>query len=165
MLLTIAPIVLFAMFFVKKYEKTENISQETNTEDNPMEPLLKPTPKIKNVLIGLMALLMMSYECLEVTFMTYNDTFYQCIPLKISAQKAAQLMSMFSGTFTAGRLFSAFIACKLRADIMIIYHIIIIFISLGVIYFGQNSEPAIYVGTFLIGKNKRFSFTKSQLLI
>ena len=150
------------MFFVKKYKTPENETQNQKNikendkiviEDNSsVEQPSELSPRTRYVVIAFMALILMAYNGIELTFLTYCSTFYQSLPIKISAPKAAQLMSIFSATYTLGRLLTAYISLKLRADIILIYHMLIIMASMAVLFFEQTSELAIHIGMAMIGE-------------
>ena len=100
----------------------------------------------ENLLIGLFAIFLSIYCCLEGTHFNYSSTYYQFIPLKITAQNAAEILSVMCTTYTIGRCVSAFIALKVGPKVMIIYHLLILMVAMTVLYFGQPSKIIIWIG-------------------
>ena len=149
------------MFFIKRYKIPEKITQTPSEKiasnlanaENVTQQSVEISPGTRKVLIALVALSLNSYSGLEITFFNYISTYYQYLPIDLSAAKAAQVMSIMTLTYAIGRGVSAFVSSKLRAEVMITYHIVIMLISFGILYFGQNSMALIYTGNALIGKD------------
>lgn len=76
---------------------------------------------------------------------------FQYIDIKLDATSAALMQSYCSSTFTLGRLITAFIATRILPDIIITYHMITFFVGLIIVFFGRNSQPAIIVGSVVLG--------------
>ena len=148
------------MFFIKRYKIPEKQIQTSNEKTNDKQTVIEGKPlaqrmelsrQTRLVLIVLFALIFHGYNCLESSFMTYASTYCQYLPLKLSASKGAQLTSILSATYTSGRLISALISSRVRADIMLCYHFGIIGVSLVILYFGQNTEFMVYLGMCALG--------------
>ncbi|XP_054166590.1 uncharacterized protein LOC128964056 [Oppia nitens] len=162
---SIIPISLIIMFIFKRYQfnpkdMAPNIQVPPDSrratlhsikEFTIQEPKVKQSPVMKWTFVALIAFSLSTYGGFEMLHIIYSPTYYQYIPLKLSAQKAAEILSVSSTTLTIGKLISAFIALKVKAHIMISYHIIILAVSMCILYFGQNSELMIWIGNILIG--------------
>ena len=59
---------------------------------------------------------MTTFAGMEMAFLSYSSAYYQIIPIRFSAQKAAELNSVMSATHTLGKLISAFISIKLKTE-------------------------------------------------
>ena len=148
------------MFFIKRYKiperKTQTSSEKFESNlgitGNTSQPAVEISPRTRKILITLVALSLSSYAGLETNFFNYSSTYYQYLPIDLSAAKAAEVMSIMTATYALGRGVSAYISSKLSAEVMITYHIVIMFISLAILYFGQNSMALIYTGNALIGR-------------
>ena len=75
------------------------------------------------------------------------------LPLRLSAKTAANIASLMATTYTVTKIFAAGIAFKVKAEIMISYHFVILVIAMAVLYFGSNSELMLWVGNGLLGMN------------
>ena len=95
---------------------------------------------------------MTAYQALEVTFMLFGPTFFQYIPIHMSATKAAKMTSILSTTYTVGRAVSALISSKVKASVMLSYHMMILGISLVILYFGQRNETILYIAMVTLGE-------------
>lgn len=145
-----APVILIIMFFVKKYEAQES-SVDQNENETKRKQWPKFSPNIRIVLIMLFMLSIFFYQTLELTMMLFGPTFLQYIPLHISAGKATKVTSILSTTYTVGRGVSALISSRVRASIMLSYHIAILAVSLVLLYFGQRNETILYIAMVTLG--------------
>lgn len=139
------------MFFVKRYRVPDRELHGHELDNFDKNDRQIDHGRTRNVLIALMALILMSQFGIEVTFMLYTSTYFQSLPIRVSAPKAAEMMSIMWTTYTIGRGVSALIAAKLRAEVMLTYHLVIIGISLVILSFGQHSEILIYAAMITIG--------------
>jgi len=131
---------------IKNYS-SENCSSKTNLVDSPT--------RHRKLLIILTAFCLSTYGALELTHFQYSSTYYQYFGLKITAPTAARIMSAMAACFTIGRCLSAFIAIKVKPEIMIIYHLGIIITAMCVLFFGQNYITLIWIGNVIMGKKLR----------
>ncbi|CAG2172570.1 unnamed protein product [Oppiella nova] len=148
------------MFVVKRYKEpeirtTESIDYNLEaTKSVQLEPgalqILEPSRKTKIIIVALIALSLNSYSGFEMTYFQNSSTYYQYLPIRISAQKAADIYTLMTSTYTAGRLFAAYISSKLKPETMITYHSIILIISIAILHFGSSSEILIWIGNGLI---------------
>ena len=149
------------MFFIKRYKVPEKQIQtstektndkQTVIEGKPSAEPLQLTRRTRILIIVLFSLILSGYNGLETTFLVYASTYCQYIPLKISASKAAQMTSILSATYTAGRGVSALITTRVRSEIMLSSHLSLIGASLAILYWGQNSELMVYIGMATLGQ-------------
>ena len=149
------------MFFVKRYEEPQTESQTTDDNQNvvisdtkTVQTPIEPSPRTRKILIALFALIICLYSCLEAVYFALCPTYFQYLTnVVISAEKAADIMIVMLITYTLGRLVSAFISIKLKPEVMMTYHLVIIGIALTILYIGQNASTTIliYVGNGIIG--------------
>ena len=138
------------MYLIKKYKPpVKDLDKELC--DGMELPSRVVSPKIKYIIISLMAISMSTFGGMEVAYIAYSSAYYQVIPIHFSAQTAAELNSVMSATLTAGKLVSAFISIKLKPEIIVAYSNVIIAISFIIIYIGVNTSWAIWTGNALIG--------------
>ena len=140
------------MFVISKYKVPQTSSAETIIKAETEEKGSKFSRKTRIVLILLFSLSMTAYQALEVTFMLFGPTFFQYIPIHMSATKAAKMTSILSTTYTVGRAVSALISSKVKASVMLSYHIVILGISLVILYFGQRNETILYIAMVTLGE-------------
>lgn len=134
---------------IKNYS-SENCSSKTNLVDSPT--------KHRKLLIILTAICLSTYGALELTYFQYSSTYCQYFGLRITAPNAAIIMSAMAGSYTAGRCLSAFIAIKVKPEIMIIYHFGTIIAAVCVLFFGQNYITLIWIGNVMMGKKLRQNY-------
>jgi len=154
------------MLFVKKYkfeppkdelkglnpqQSSDNVSH-SNEKFNSRTNIIESPIKHRNLMIGLTALCLATYSALELSHFQFSSTYYQYITKPVTASRAAQILSAMATSYTIGRFLSSIIAIKVLPEIMIIYHLCIIAVSMVVLYFGQNIEWILWVGNGMIGK-------------
>jgi len=142
---------------LKRKDSSENLETESQSDQtySSRENLVDSpaNQKDRRFLIALIALLLGIYSSLESAHFAYSTTYYQYIELRISAPKAAQILSVMATSYTIGRGLSSFIAIKVKPEVMIIYHYFIIIIGMLVLYLGQSSIALIWFGNVIIGKS------------
>ena len=152
---------MLVMFFVKRYKLPQNEPQTTDDTKNaiitnkeihiPMEQ----SPRTRKMLIALYALFLGLYSSIESVYFALSPTYFQYLPnVVISAQKAADIMIVMTITYTLGRFLSAFISIKLKAEVMLTYHFVIMGIALAILYIAQTATTTtlLYIGNGIIGK-------------
>ena len=140
------------MYFIKKYQPPQiTLNQYKNVCNAPDLPSHALSPKIKYLLLTLLSISMTTYAGMEMAFLSYSSAYYQIIPIRFSAQAAAELNSVMSATNTTGKLISTFVSIKLKPHIIVAYSYVIIATSLVIIYIGVNQSWAIMIGNALIG--------------
>ena len=93
-----------------------------------------------------------------VSHMTYSPTYYQYLPVGITASKAAQISTFMLIFLTIGRFVAVFETQIMSTELMITIHSIIALFSQMLLYFGQNSETIIWIANAFIG-NSIFSYS------
>ncbi len=61
------------------------------------------------------------------------------------------MMSLLTGCYTAGRLLATFIALKVKPDITLAAHYLLIAASLTLLFFGRTNLTVVYVGHAALG--------------
>jgi len=145
------------MFVFKRYEtpsqilaKNANIEQNSNPTKTSTK-LFDERENPRKLFIILFFVLLGFYCSTEAIFSQFGSTFYQYIPIKLSASKSAEMMSAMALSFTISRGISFFIAIKIRPQHMIAYHLLILLIANTILFFGQNSLTLLWIGTLIIG--------------
>ncbi|CAG2166984.1 unnamed protein product [Oppiella nova] len=73
-------------------------------------------------------------------------------PLRLTAGKSAEMVSITALSYTIGRGISIFISMKVRPQYMIAYHFVILYLSMSIlIIWGQYSLPVLYATNVCIG--------------
>jgi MFS family permease len=145
------------MFVFKRYETPSQISAKNTNIDQNSNPtktsikLFDEKGSPRKLFIILISILLSTFNAAEVTFYNFGPTFYQYIPIKLSASKSAEMMSAMALSFTISRGINFFIAIKIRPQHMIAYHLLIILIANIILVFGQNSLTLLWIGTIIIG--------------
>ena len=137
------------MFLIKKYRPSIAVDKNESSDETKPELLSK---KVKYSLIALIGINLSTYAGMEMCHFSYLSAYYQDLPIHLSAAKAAEILSVLSATLTLGKLVSAFISIKVKPEIMISYHYVILAISMALLYFGSNNELIIWIGNAVAGK-------------
>ncbi|XP_054166829.1 sodium-dependent glucose transporter 1A-like [Oppia nitens] len=162
------PVVLLFMFFIKQYKNPEERLKRKNSsesllsnegiddqtvyseqEDESLEMLY--TSRTRTFLVILFSLLIAIYSSIEIAHFSYSSTYYQFIPLHVSAKTTAEILSVMSTSYTVGRCISAFVAIKVGPQVMIVYHLIIVIIGMAILYYGSHLLSLIWFGNVVLG--------------
>nr|XP_027205948.1 uncharacterized protein LOC113799506 isoform X2 [Dermatophagoides pteronyssinus] len=158
----IAPIIMFGMFFFRRYEKTNrssSITSESSKSDDESEtdsddesdsaPYKMKYRKIKLILIGLM---LAAYMGAEMAYNDYSDTMFQYWqPDRLTATQSATVMACLCTGCTVGCLITAIISLRLKPNIIIAYHLAIIIGALSLLYVGRHNTIIIYISNAMLG--------------
>lgn len=151
----VVPIIFFLLFFIRPYEKSTEF-QEVVTTDSPRT--ISETPDrlhipLRPLKLLLMALCLATYDAAEIAYFYFSPTMFQFMTdgVAMSAEDAAHVLSVLSAAYTAGRLVTAFVAIKLKPDVIISYHFLIIIAGHLVLLMGRHQVQYIYVGTVILG--------------
>ena len=148
---------MLLMFVFKRYKVPETRLQNTESFDikqNDKTTSPQPTEslsKTKIIFTVLISISLCFYTGIEMNYFGNSSTYHQFLPIRVSAQTAADLMTLMTTTYTMGRLSSAYISSKLSPEVMISYHFVIITIALSILHFLQHSMTFIWIGNALIG--------------
>lgn len=102
----------------------------------------------------LMALCLATYDAAEIAYFYFSPTMFQFMKdgVSLSAEESAHVLSVLSAAYTCGRLATAFIAIKIKPDVIISYHFLVIILGHAVLLFGRHRLQYIYAGTVILGK-------------
>jgi MFS family permease len=145
------------MFVFKRYETPSQISAKNTNIDQNSNPTKTSTKLFderespRKLFIILLCVLLSTLRATEVTCFQFGPTFYQYIPIKLSASKSAEMMSAMALSFTISRGISTFIAIKIKPQNMIAYHLLILLIAETILFFGQSSLTLLWIGTLITG--------------
>lgn len=102
--------------------------------------------------IALMALILALYDAAEIGYFYFSPSLFMLAPdIKMESSTAAHLSSVLSAAYTFGRLVSTFISIKIKPDIIIAYHFLIIFAGHSLLYLFRTDLLMVYVATVIIG--------------
>lgn len=145
-------------------------SKHADTESEPKSSSLAADPIPHRLIkLTLVAFAVGTYISGEGNFLFYSSTMYQYLDIHLSASQAAHLQSVLSATFTLGRLIAAFISLKFPIDTILSVHYLIQIASMIGLFFGRNSETAIFLCTASLGLGfsaiwpGMFAFTETNL--
>ena len=138
------------MYFIKPFEKT------AVTEDKPIDPIDgKPTEEKKTnhkvVTIVLLSICLSSINSMELVYFNFGSTYFQYIPLKLSAQTSARLVSVMSASYTCGQVINFFVSFLLRTEFIIGTHFLMTFAVFVCLQFAQNTEHLLWFVSAGIG--------------
>jgi hypothetical protein len=133
------------MFFIRRYRTpAQNPKEKFNSR---VTKLFDERDSPRILMITLVSIFMAFYCVSENTYLRFGATYYQYIPLRLTASKSAEIVSAMALTYTIGRGISIFIAFRIKPKHMIEYHFLILLISLTILLFGQKSLTLIWIGS------------------
>lgn len=144
------------MFFASRYEKKTVLKTEENLVDG--ENAVIPWRKAK---LAIMAFCVATYVASEFGYVAFSTAMYQYLDIHLSAPLSARVQSIMSTSFTLGRLITAFISLKVKPDIILCYHYVLLIGSIVFIYFGRDNLTMIYAGNVILGEFFLLSQKKS----
>src|SRR5699024_11198376 len=145
------------MYFTCRYNKVQESAKEDSVKADKEKQAITtaaPTRRIKHrrIKLALSAICLAFYIPCEIGWFSFATTMFQYLEIHMSAINSAHAQSLFSATYTTGRLLTAFISLKLTPDHILSYHYVAILAGLATLYFGQLSQSAIYAGCAVFGK-------------
>ncbi|CAG2117125.1 unnamed protein product, partial [Medioppia subpectinata] len=161
---TIGPVLLLIMHLVKRYHVPMDRLTQQHIESKPCAlaegleakqstapAMIALTPTMRALIIALIAVSMSLYVGMEFAYFSNSPTYFQYLAISLSAKQSADLLTAVTTTYTLGRISAAYMASKLRPEVMLAIHYVIIGISLGTLYLGQTSIIAIWIGNVGFG--------------
>ncbi|KAH9395173.1 hypothetical protein TYRP_020929 [Tyrophagus putrescentiae] len=141
-----------AFYFSTEFQEvvTAEPHQANNDQPSQLDRLHVPLRPLK---LLLMALCLATYDAAEIAYFYFSPTMYQFMTdgVRMTAEEAAHVLSVLSAAYTVGRLVTAFVAIKLKPDVIISYHFLIIIAGHLVLYTGRHQTEYIYAGTVVLG--------------
>ena len=160
---------MLVMFFFKRYKPPQTESQTTDDKQDVViidkketQAPIEQSPRTRKLLIALYTLFLGLYASIESVYDGLSPTVFQYLPnVVISAPKAAEITIVLAITYTLGRFLSAFISLKLKAEVMITYHLVIMGIALAVLYVGQyaTTTTLLYIGNGILGNSTYYNLS------
>ncbi|CAG2109548.1 unnamed protein product, partial [Medioppia subpectinata] len=142
LLMMIGPIMMLAMYAIKKYHFNHDSKIEVVTTEEQKARHKRYVPS-KTIIVCTSLYLAFGIMS-ENMYMDFAPTFYQFSPVKLTAAEASDLFSLVGIALTTGRGVSIFIAMYLKPEHMIAYQSVIVFI-------GQYTEVTDKIGGLFIG--------------
>ncbi len=133
------------MFLVKRYRNDSEILKNNNNCSETKLFDRKSSPRVLSII--LVSIFMLFYCVSETVYLMFSATYFQYFPLKLTASKSAQIVSAMATSYTISRGISVLIAIKIRPQLVISYHFLIIITSIIILFFGQNSITLVWVGS------------------
>ena len=140
---------MLAMFFIKRYHYSTESSLEVRMTDQQKERYKKFVPKTTIIIFVwiVLAFAIMS----ENMYTDFSSTFFQFQPvLRLSAERASEIMSSMAIAFSIGRGLSIFISLYVKPQYMISDQLIIVFAGYVYQIFGQNQLVHLWSSAILI---------------
>ena len=102
------PIILFGMYFIKRYTPGENNEQDekeeiNNDRDEKKIASKESNPLLKTILMLLIFLANFATNIIGIFYLIYAPTYYQYFPNYLSARTSATVMSVLSTAYVVGR--------------------------------------------------------------
>ena len=142
------------MYFVNKYEPELQVFTHDENELDNHEVLhddQNSSQKIKYILTGLIAVSLCTHCAVDSSHSGYSPTYFQYLSTEISAQKAAHILSVYSGCHALGRLISIIESMKVSTTTMITIHSGLTYFAQFLLFFGGDNESIIWTGNILLG--------------
>ncbi len=145
------------MFFAARYRKPETVVEEKEDKEVVLKNKDEATSdKVKVISfrktkLALLGICVATYVACEFGYVAFSISMYQYLPIHLSAPLSARVQSIMCTTFTLGRLLTAFISLKLKPDLILAYHYVILLGSIAFLYLTQHNLNAIYAGNVVLG--------------
>lgn len=136
---------MIAMFITRRYQ-TKNSKTNELTE----EKLLDNAKTPKTLILSLIAMFAAFICVSEEIYLQFSATYFQYIPLRMTASESAEIVSVMALIYTVGRGLNFFVAIKIKPQFMIAFHSTIIFVAMAILYFGQSSITVLWIGSLLM---------------
>ncbi|CAG2115485.1 unnamed protein product [Medioppia subpectinata] len=165
----ICPIMLFIMFFAKRYEKPERevnvvespgalIDNNTATKYNHYNKSTRSRINHKRStakrlsLILLMTVCISTINTLELIYFVFGVTYFQYIPgLHIPAPTAAGMVSVMIICYTAGQAINFFVGLAVKTNYIVSYHYVLSFAAFVGLMFANRSATGLWVTSGAVG--------------
>ncbi|CAG2163524.1 unnamed protein product, partial [Oppiella nova] len=150
------PTLLVLMYVIRRYEVPEQILPDTidykNKKSEQKKNLFKTSDESpRKTLILMFAILLMFYNACEGLHFQFGPSYYQNMELRLTANRAAGIISVLAIAYTIGRGVNVFVAIKIRAKAMIEYHFLIVIIGFILLFFSQNSLVVLRIANLVLG--------------
>ncbi|XP_054161856.1 sodium-dependent glucose transporter 1A-like isoform X2 [Oppia nitens] len=144
----IGPILLIIMYFLRKYEKTDDNYEEIDDQrDIDRKASVTGIRHLRPALIALVAVFLAFHMSSEQITQQFGATYFQDIPLKLTASQSAELVSAMAVADTVGLAVSVFIANIVSPHYMLSYHLFIIFVALNILFLNESAQWLLYAGS------------------
>ncbi|XP_054161819.1 sodium-dependent glucose transporter 1-like [Oppia nitens] len=144
----IGPCLMLIMFLVKKYRYVPIKAKEI--EDKSKLKLFDREGAPKLLIIIITCIFLAFYSISEVIYLEFGATYFQYIPIRLSASKAAEIFSAMSLSYTIGRGINIFVAFKVKLHIIIAYHFLIIIAAIITLLTVQHSLIQLWIGSLML---------------
>ena len=136
------------MFAIKKYKYVPIKSKEV--EDKSKIKLFNREGAPKILIVIVTCIFLAFYSISEVIYLEFGATYFQYIPIRLSASKAAEIFSAMSLSYTIGRGINIFVALKVKLHIIIAYHFLIIITAIITLLTVDKSLIHLWIGSLML---------------
>lgn len=136
------------MFVVKKYKYVAVKSKEV--DDKSKVKLFNREGAPKTLIVIISCIFLAFYSISEVIYLEFGATYFQYIPIRLSASKAAEIFSAMSLSYTIGRGINIFVALKVKLHIIIAYHFLIIIAAIVTLLTVDQSLIHLWIGSLML---------------
>ncbi|XP_054162143.1 major facilitator superfamily domain-containing protein 4B-like [Oppia nitens] len=106
-------------------------------------------PKIRTVI--LLSICLSSINSLELVYFNFGSTYFQYIPVRLTAPMAASMVSIMSAAYTIGQVVNFGMAFLFKTEHMITFNFMLSFITITGLTFGQNIPQLLWIVSASIG--------------
>ena len=133
---------------MKKYKYVPVKSKEV--EDKSKLKLFNREGAPKILIVIITCIFLAFYSISEVIYLEFGATYFQYIPIRLSASKAAEIFSAMSLSYTIGRGINIFVALKVKLHIIIAYHFLIIITAIITLLTVDKSLIHLWIGSLML---------------
>jgi len=144
----LGPFLLLIMFMVRKYRYVPIKAKEV--ADKSTLKLFNRDGAPKVLIIIVTCVFLAFYSISEVIYLEFGATYFQYIPIRLSASKAAEIFSAMSLSYTIGRGINIFVALKVKLHIIIAYHFLIIIAAIITLLTVDKSLVHLWIGSLML---------------
>ncbi|XP_054162221.1 sodium-dependent glucose transporter 1-like [Oppia nitens] len=129
---------------------TAKTNGSVTSNEKVRKKLFETLPSQKITMIIMLAALLAFFSAGESIFFAFSATYFQYIPLKLSAGSAAQLVSMIALTFTVSRGVAILLAIRTSPQQIIAIFLSILIVSMFMLFFATNSLPLLWLSVMMM---------------
>ncbi|CAG2105485.1 unnamed protein product [Medioppia subpectinata] len=144
----IGPCLLLIMFIIRKYRYVP--LKNKDVVDKSTLKLFNREGAPKLLIIIVTCIFLAFYSISEVIYLEFGATYFQYIPIRLSASKAAEIFSAMSLSYTIGRGVNIFVALKVKLHIIIAYHFLIIITAIITLLTVDQSLLHLWIGSLML---------------
>ncbi|CAG2105917.1 unnamed protein product [Medioppia subpectinata] len=140
------PLMMGLIFFIKRFKNNQKcIDSKSSSKYRTKQSGDYQCQQV--MLIALVSIFLAFFTVSETIYLRFGATYYQYIPLELTADQSAGMVSMMALIYTIGRGISFLLSIELQPQLVIGYHTFVLMVSFVVLMLGQNTLTLLLIGS------------------